>query len=269
VLQALFEAGVEAPGALVGVSVGALNASAIAAYPSLAGVMMLREVWVSPQAAAVFHAHPLGVVLSGLRRRQVSALPQTNVRRLVERAVALTGFSKFEQLRVPLSVVATDYNSGRRAVFRAGDLTPALLASTAIPGVFPSVVIDGREHLDGGVVDNTPLDIAVDDGAKEVIAVSLMAGGENERVPTSWPELIARTLQLTLHHQMLSEYERLRDRARITILCPVTSPTASWRMQRAELEAVMDSAREATLALLARRGSKLFRHSGIHYMELP
>ncbi len=268
-LQGLLESGVEPPGAIVAVSVGALNGSAIAAYPSLAGVMMLRELWVSPQAAAVFRAHPLGVVLSGLRRKQVSALPQTNVKRLVARAEALTGFRKFEQLRVPLSVVATDFNSGRRAVFRSGDLMPALLASTAIPGVFPAVVIDGRQHLDGGVVDNTPLDIAVDDGSRDILAISLMAGGEHESIPSSWPELIARTLQLTLHHQMLSEYERLRDRGRMTVICPVTSPTATWQMKRSHLEAVMESSREATVALLARRGSKLFRHSGIHYLDLP
>jgi NTE family protein len=269
VLQGLFESGVEPPGALAAVSVGALNGSAIAAYPSLAGVHMLRELWVSPQAAAVFRAHPLGVVLSGLRRQNVSALPQTNVRRLVERAEALTGFTTFEQLRLPLSVVATDFNSGRRAVFRSGELMPALLASTAIPGVFPAVLIDGREHMDGGVVDNTPLDIAVDSGARDIVAISLMAGGEHESVPASWSELIARTLQLTLHHQMLSEYERLRDRARITVICPVTSPTATWQMKRMHLEAVMESSREATVALLAKRGSRLFRHSGIHYLALP
>src|SRR6266581_9614386 len=62
VLQGLFEAGMEPPVALVAVSVGALNASAIAAYPSLAGVMMLRELWISPQALAAFRAHPLGVI---------------------------------------------------------------------------------------------------------------------------------------------------------------------------------------------------------------
>jgi NTE family protein len=269
VLQALFEAGIEPPRAIVAVSVGALNGSGIAAYPSLAGVMMLRELWVSQQALAVFRAHPLGVIISGLRRQLPSALPQANVRRLVDRAEALTGFTTFEQLRLPLAVVATDFNSGKKAIFRSGDLTPALLASTAIPGVFPSVVIDGRQHMDGGVVDNTPLDIAIDDGARDILAISLMAGGEHESMPATWPELIARTLQLTLHHQMLSEYERLRDRARIVVLCPVTSPTATWEMRRQHLEAVMEGSREATVALLARRGSKLFRHSGIHYMDLP
>jgi NTE family protein len=268
VLQALFEGGLEPPVAVVGVSVGALNGSAIAAYPSLAGVMMLRELWMSRQALDVFRAHPLGVILSGLRRGQVSALPQDNVRRLVERAQTLTGITTFEQLRLPLAVVATDLNSGKPAVFRAGPLTPALLASTAIPGVFPSVKIDGREHMDGGVVDNTPFDIAIGDGAKEVLAISLMAGGENERAPARWQELIARTLQLSLHHQMLSDYERLSEKARIVVICPVTAPTATWEMKREHLDAVVEQSREAMGRLLAQRGSKLLRHSGIQYLEL-
>jgi NTE family protein len=269
VLQGLFESGVEPPIAIVGVSVGALNGSAIAAYPSLAGAMMLRELWVSQQALSVFRAHPLGVIRSGLRRDQVSALPQENVKRLVDRAEALTGFTTFEQLRLPLAVVATDFNSGKPAIFRSGDLTQALLATTAIPGVFPSVIIEGRQHMDGGVVDNTPLDVAVQDGARDVIAISLMAGGEYEGTSGAWPELIARTLQLALHHQMLSDYERLRERARIVVICPVTSPTATWQMKRPHLESVMEASRAATRALVARRGSKLFRHSAIHYLSLP
>ena len=268
VLHGLFEGGLEAPVAVIGTSVGALNGSAIAAYPSLAGIMMLREVWMSRQALSVFHAHPLGVILSGLRRDQLSAFPQENVRRLVARAQALTGMTTFEQLRVPLAVVATDLNAGKPAVFRSGFLTPALLASTAIPGLFPSVRIDDREHLDGGVVDNTPLDVAVEDGAKEILAISLMGGGEYEAAPHNLPELIARTLQLSLHHQMLSDYERLRDRARIVVLCPITAPTATWEMKRENLEAVIESSRTATVALLKERGSKLLRHSGIHYLDL-
>ncbi len=268
VLQALFEAGLDGPAAVIGTSVGALNGSAIAAFPSLAGTMMLREVWLSRQAAAVFQAHPLGVILSGLRRDLVSALPQTNVRRLIERAEALTGITNFEQLRLPLAVVATDLNAGRPAVFRSGPLAPALLASTAIPGVFPTVRINDREHMDGGVVENTPLITAVDDGARDILAISLMAGSEYEKAPSSFPELIARTLQLSLHHQMLSDYERLRRRARIVVLCPITAPTATWVMKREHVDGVIESARSATAALLRHRGSKLLRHSAIHYIPL-
>jgi NTE family protein len=268
VLQALFEAGVEPPSALVGTSVGALNGASIAAYPSLAGTMMLREVWLSRQAAAVFQAHPLGVIISGLRREHLSVMPQDNVRRLIERAESLTGVTTFEHLRVPLAVVATDMNAGRPAVFRSGELMPALLASTAIPGLFPAVRISEREHLDGGVVDNTPMNTAVDDGAKDVVAISLMGGGEYEQSPANIPELIARTLQLSLHHQMLSDYERLRQRARIVVLCPITAPTASWVMKREHVEAVIEASRAAMAALLQQRGTRLFRHSGIHYLPL-
>jgi hypothetical protein len=95
-----------------------------------------------------------------------------------------------------------------------------------------------------------------------------MGGGEYEAKPHSLPELIARTLQLSLHHQMLSDYERLRDRARIVVLCPVTAPTATWEMKREHIEAVIESSRTATAALLSQRGSKLMRHSGIHYLDL-
>jgi NTE family protein len=267
VLQALFEAGVEAPSAIVGTSVGALNGASIAAYPSLAGTMMLREVWLSRQAAAVFQAHPLSLIISGLRDQQ-SLMPQQNVRRLIERAMALTGITTFERLRVPLAVIATDLNAGKPAVFRSGELEPALLASTAIPGLFPSVRINDREHLDGGVVDNTPMDTAVDDGAKEILVISLMGGGEFEHAPNSLPELIARTLQLSLHHQMLSDYERLRHQARIVVLCPITAPTATWEMKREHVETVMEASRQAMAKLLHDRGSRLFRHSGIHYLPL-
>jgi NTE family protein len=268
VLQALFEANIEAPVAIVGTSVGALNGASIAAYPSLAGTMMLREVWMSRPALSVFRAHPLGLLVSGIRRYQLSAFPQENVRRLIDRAQALTGVTTFEQLRVPLAVVATDLNAGKPAVFRSGALTPALLASTAIPGVFPMVNVNGRQHLDGGVIENTPLNTAVADGAREILAISLMAGGEQEETPAGFGELIARTLQLSLHHQMLTDYERLRDRCRIVVICPVTAPTATWEMKREHLESVMDNSRSAMAHLLHERGSRLFRHSAIHYLRL-
>src|SRR5712691_10451671 len=136
VLQALFEAGVEAPAAIVGTSVGALNGASIAAYPSLAGTMMLREVWLSRQAAAVFQAHPLGVILSGLRRDRLSVMPQNNVLRLIERAESLTGMTTFEQRRVPLKVVATDMNAGKPAVFRSERNTAGLPAFMSVATTF-------------------------------------------------------------------------------------------------------------------------------------
>lgn len=264
----LFEAGVEPPAALIGTSVGALNAATIATHPSSAGVGMLRQMWLSRLARGVFHGHPAGIVLSRLRGAPLSAFPASNVRRLIRRQQELMGIHGFEQLKLPLAVVATDLGSGKPVVFRSGPLEPALLASTAIPGIFPPVALDGTLLYDGGIVDNTPLDIAVESGAKEVLAISLMAGGELEKPPRTWGTLIARTLQLALHHQMLSDFERLRRRGRLTVLCPILSPANAWDLKRENVETAIESAREATVKLLASRGSRLFRHSGVHYLEV-
>ncbi|MDM3870551.1 patatin-like phospholipase family protein [Porticoccus sp. W117] len=65
----------------------------------------------------------------------------------------------FEELKIPLTVVATDYWSGEVVEFRSGELLPALKASMAIPGVFPPVEIDGRVLVDGGIANNLPYDL--------------------------------------------------------------------------------------------------------------
>lgn len=268
VLTALFEAGLEPPTAIVGASVGALNGVILAAYPSLGGAAMLRQTWLSKVARDVFSVHPVGILLSRLRGAGLAALPPANLQRLISRQLALVGVADFEDLRVPLSIVATDLGAGIPHVFKTGPLAGVLQASTAIPGVFPPVLVDDREYLDGGIVDNTPIDVAVEDGARHVVAIGLMAGGEYEVRGHSWGSLIARTLQLALHHRLLSDYERLKDRRTIVVLCPVLGPTEGWDLRPQRVEAMIEGARRATADLLRTRGSRLFKKSGIHYLEL-
>ncbi|HEY4027504.1 MAG TPA: patatin-like phospholipase family protein [Candidatus Dormibacteraeota bacterium] len=267
-LQALFEFGLEPPERLIGVSVGALNAATLASYPSAAGAAMLRELWFSRLAQDVFRVHPLGIVLNRLRGESLAAMPATNVTRLIERAIQLTGIDSFEGLRVPLAVLATDVRAGRVRVFRDGALLPALRASTAIPGVFPAVHIDDAGYLDGGIVDNMPLTLAVSEGCRDVVGIELMAGGELQRPPASWSELMGRTLQLSLHQRMLSDFERLRGRGRVTVLCPVLGPGDGIDMEPKHVEGLMERTRRATRRFLQERGRRLFRESGVHYIHL-
>lgn len=229
---------------------------------------MLHQLWLSPAARDVFRTHPLGVVLSRLRAGSLTALPPRNVLRIIERAIQLVGVDSFEGLQVPLEVVATDIGAGRPRVFSRGPLAPALQASTAIPGIFPLVEIDGTGYLDGGIVDNMPISLAVGQGSREILGVELMAGGEMKRRPRSWMELMARTLQLTLHHRMLADFDRLRNRARVVLLCPVLPPDAGVDMGKEPVEEMIESARAATRALLDRLSHRLFRQSAIHYFEL-
>jgi NTE family protein len=268
VLLALFEAGVEPPARLVGVSVGALNAAVLAGSPTLAGVEMLREVWLSKLARDVFRVHPLGIMLSRLRGEVLTTLPGSNVERLIQHHLRLTGMETFEQLRVPLQVVATDITAGRPRIFSRGPLLPALRASTAIPGVFPAVHLDGSDYLDGGIVHNLPLTIPVEEGEKEVVAIDLMAGSELERPPRTWGELMARTLQLTLHQRALTDFELVRRRARVVVLSPLLALDDGLDMRREHVLDLIERARAAMRRLLQERGRRLFRRSGIHYLPL-
>jgi NTE family protein len=268
VLLALFEYGLEPPDRVIGVSVGALNGTVVAAYPSLAGTEMLREIWLSRQARDVFRTHPLNIVWSRIIGTTVAALPASNVTRLIERALQLCGVADFEDLKLPLDVLATDINAGRPHVFASGPLLPALRASTAIPGVFPAVEIEEHGYLDGGIVDNMPISLAVEKGAREVVGIGLVAGGELDHQPMGWAELVGRTLQLSLHHRMLSDYERLRARTKLVLLCPVLEPAEGMDMRRDHVEAIIDGVREATLRLLREQGRRMFARSAIHYIDV-
>lgn len=229
---------------------------------------MLRELWHSRLARDVFRVHPIGIVLSRLRGASPTALPASNVKRLIQRSIHLTGIESFGGLRVPLQVVATDIGAGRARVFSSGDLLPALQASTAIPGVFPAVEIEGAGYLDGGIVDNMPITLALEQGDREVLGIALMAGGELERRPASWAELMARTLQLSLHQRMLSDFARIRRKGRVVILCPLLGPRDGLDMRPDHVDELIERTRRATANLVRSRGRRLFRESSVHYLRL-
>ena len=88
----------------------------------------------------------------------------------------------FEELGIPLLVIATDYWTAEEIVFELGDLLPALQASMAVPGVFAPASIRGRVLVDGGVVNLVPYDHLLD-RADFIIAVDVSKArnpGKNE-----------------------------------------------------------------------------------------
>ena len=70
---------------------------------------------------------------------------------------------RFEELKIPLQVVAADFWAREPVVFRSGDLLTAVQASMAVPGVFAPVLRDGRLLVDGGMVNPVPWDILTGD----------------------------------------------------------------------------------------------------------
>jgi NTE family protein len=267
VIQALLECGVAPPTAVFGTSVGALDGAVISARPNLEGAELLQQLWRSRAAADVFRVHSLGAIRSRLAG-QLGILSPGPVEALIGQFEAATRCRTFEDLHVPLRVVATDLRVGCPVVFRSGPLAPALMASAAIPGVFPPVEVGERMCCDGGIVDNAPISIAVGEGYGTILAIGLMAGGELTSAPSSWTDLIARTLQLSLHHRLLSDFQRLRGRARIVVICPITPPRAAWDMRPAHVQSLIDRSHDAARDLLDDAGSAFFDRSGIYYLDV-
>jgi NTE family protein len=78
-----------------------------------------------------------------------------------------------EQLSLPFAAVATDLNWGERIVLDRGSVARAVRASSAIPGIFEPVLHQGKLLVDGGVVDNIPIEVARQRGADLVVAVDI------------------------------------------------------------------------------------------------
>ena len=87
--------------------------------------------------------------------------------------------ARFEDLRVPLVVVATDVDIGEAVVFRSGSVRDAVRASCSFPGFFPPMIIDGRRLVDGGVIEVVPVRRAREMAGEEgvVVAVDCNSGG--------------------------------------------------------------------------------------------
>ena len=79
----------------------------------------------------------------------------------------------FEDLQIPAVVVATNMETGEPAYFHQGLLEPAVMASTAVPGVFPAVKIGGVEYIDGAMINNCGLEPSWDHGARRMVVIEI------------------------------------------------------------------------------------------------
>jgi len=95
-----------------------------------------------------------------------------------------------EKLKKTFAVVSTDLGSGEMIVFRTGNTGMAVRASSAVPGIFQPVSINGREYVDGGLVAPVPVRVARSLGADFVIAVDISDKPQNSRTESSLDVLL-------------------------------------------------------------------------------
>jgi NTE family protein len=242
-LRALLESGVR-PDFVVGASVGAVNAAYFAGNPTLAGVAALDAIWRGLHRDDVFPLSPRYALwgIAGRRDHVVSALP---LRALIERNLP---YRDLKDARLPCCVVATDLAHGEEVRLVDGSAVDAVLASAAIPGVFPPVALGGRLLADGGVLSHTPIAAAVALGAARILVLPTGYPCAPEGTPPPTPLGVAlHALSLLIARQLVADIAHYSPIAQLRVvppLCPIRGAMYDFAQVSAWIERAYASTRE-------------------------
>ena len=247
-LQVMAEGGF-VPDRIYGASVGAVNGAAFAGNPTVEGVEHLTRIWRELRGEDVFPQR-LGHGPWRFLQQRESMHPNTGLRQIIEDGIE---FERLEDATVPFEVVTTSIIDGRERWLMSGPAVEAVLASAAIPAIFPPVEIDGDRLVDGGVVDNVPISRAIDAGASRIV-VLLCGPPDYSPLPTKRPvEAMFNALMISVHARFVREMSRLPDSVEV-IVCGIDAAESRDYTDFTETEALMAAGRIEALDVLVRHG---------------
>jgi NTE family protein len=180
VLQALEENGLR-PDYLSGTSIGAF-AAALYAFS-----VPLKEIRHIGQGMT-----PLRV--STLKLSRFALFSNEELGKLVQAAI---GKARIEDARIPLAIMTTDISSGEKVVLREGEVAPAVMASSAVAGIYLPVRVNGRLLMDGGIIEDVPVSPLRPMGAGVVVAVNLSAE-RKYRVPEDIIDILFNAFDIAI-----------------------------------------------------------------------
>lgn len=240
-LQALSERGVH-PDLLVGTSAGALNAAYVAGHgTSRKSLDDLAAIWRSLRRQDVFPFEPLRHILAvaGARPSLCSHLALLH---LIETHLP---YARLEDASIPVHVVATDVLSGEGVLLSTGDAASAVLASAAIPAVFPAVDREGRSLVDGAIANNAAISQAVALGADRVYVLPTGYACALERAPSTALSAALHALTLLIEQRLILEVAHFADRVEMNVLPPLC-PLSVSSLDFGQAELLIAQAKGAT-----------------------
>jgi len=220
-IRALDEAAIK-PDVILGTSIGAFNGGVIADYPGSEGVERLTGFWEEVTGADLFQT---GLLDRALRVATLKpALHETSeLRKLLEHAIHPE--TQIDDLNVPFQCVAASIEATTDHWFDSGPLVDAVLASSAVPGLFPPVEIDGEHFYDGGLVDSVPLGRAIHLGADIIYILQVGRMESPLRPPQRLHEAALISFEIARRHRFATAMRDLPDDVEVHVL-PTGSPVA-------------------------------------------
>ncbi len=215
-LMALRDHGIT-PDCVFGASAGAVNAAWVAGDPGLADLDHLAAVWRSLRTRDVFPFRPVFGFLGFVGQRN-SLVPADGLRRIV---TANVRFARLEDAAIPIGLVATEVRTGQEVVLDRGPVVDAVLASSAIPGVFPPVTVGDHILIDGGVVNNTPIANAVAAGAERVYVLPTGYACSPGRPPRGALALTMHAVSLMVEQRLVNDVAQFQHRVDLRVIPPL------------------------------------------------
>jgi len=220
------------PDILIGTSIGAINAAAIASGKKAAD---LEKAWLNTRTRDIqrfWRVRPWRSIYDTSPWRQT-------LHRFVD-------FDRLSDTGKRLMITATEVETGNLRIFDSQDttLSPAhIMASCSIPLVYPWTRIEGYHYWDGAVMANTPLAGAIDAGAEEILVVLLSPIGARKIDPPRWPwEAFAVMLELALSATFENDVKQLENVNRLVaaqldnkhreVRCEVVAPSRETGLLR-------------------------------------
>jgi NTE family protein len=259
-LRALFEADIR-PGLVLGCSVGAMNGAVVAQEPNLTGVARLEDLWRGlAETKDLLPAAWLSNTVA-LARRGEAIHDNAAIRRVVEGVVTA---ATFEDLALPFQCIATDMAGVREVWFSTGPLVDAILASAAIPSVFPGVEIDGVRYHDGAVLNDVPMTRAVELGARTVFVLQTGAFDRPRPEPRRPLDVAIQAYWVARHHRFKRDLAAMPPDVDV-ILLPTGQPPVTRFNDLSRSSELITTARDATRAFLEQRDETTVAPTAVAY----
>jgi len=247
-LDALVRRGVRAD-VIVGSSVGALNGAYFAGNPTPDGVKRLEAIWRGLRRRDVF---PVGWrSLLGFLYRRDFLVASDALRVLVENNL---GYKNLEDAKIPIHIVATNILTGGTVVLSQGSAAQAIIASAAIPVVFPPVQFSDVYLADGAVSSSTPVSAAVARGARRLIVLPTGYACALEKPPRGAVANALHALTLLIARQLTAELRELEGTSIEYFVLPPLCPLSGSPYDFSRTAALIERAVQVTDAWIDEGG---------------
>jgi NTE family protein len=212
-LQALIEFGIK-PDLVLGASIGAINGAGFAQSPDAAGVAKLTQLWLDVADQSPFGGS-IVERLTTLAKTRVSLFENDYLRQLLTEQLHV---ENIEQLPIIFGCVAVRIQDAREYWFDHGPIVPAILASSAAPGIYPPVHIGGADYMDGGIVNPVPVDRARKLGATKIFVLQVGKMEQSLPVPVNPISSALTALEIARRARFNAAVTKAKETAEVFLL---------------------------------------------------